>query len=298
MIGSKRGQTPKPPDGTVQHLSFSSFSTSLECRKQFQLSRMLRVPQAQAWWFVGGSAVHAATEVYDRMLFEHPGPTLGWSRTTLQMTWQRCFEAEIEKTEKIEPDEKKWRTSRGNWRYKEWNESGPLQVQNYIDWRRRSPYQIWTTPDGQPAIELDIGGYLPGCGMEIKAYLDRVFYDPILRTVQVIDLKSGATKPKNALQFGVYRALMEIKYGVVADIGAALMTREGALHKAYSLAKYTPEYVGSQLGCLERDIKSRSFPANVGGACFMCSVKDSCYAADGPLAGKYDPDHPDMKVPF
>lgn len=280
-----------PPDGELKHLSFSSFSTSLECRKQFQLTRIIRVPESCAWWFVGGSAVHAATEVFDRRLLAYPTGT-STSRGDIERAWKRCFEVEIEKTKQREPDTAKWRTNKGQWRFKEWNESGPAQVRNYIEWRRRTPYEIWTTPDGLPAIELDISGFLPGCGMGIKAYLDRVFIDPVLKSMWVIDLKSGSTKPKGPLQFGVYAALLKQKYGVRADSGAALMTREGALHKPYALAKYTPEYVGSQLGCLERDIQSRSFPANVGGACFMCGVKDACYAADGALAAKYDPDFP------
>jgi putative RecB family exonuclease len=291
MIGSKRGQAPKPPDGTVKHLSYSSLSTGLECMKRFELGRIIRAPQTTAWWFAGGSAVHAAAEKYDRMEF------VGQERAfQLGFVWERCFEAEIEKLKKVEPDEKKWRS--GKERYNEWNESGPIQVQNYINWRQRSPYRIWTTPDGQPAVELDVGGRLPGCDLEIKAYIDRIFIDPNLGAMPVIDLKSGKTKPSSPLQFGVYAALVEVKYGVRPEWGAALMTRDGALHKPYPLAKYTPEYVGRQMGALERAIKAKAFTANVGGHCWNCDVSAACYAADGPLAGKWDPDHPDMKVPF
>lgn len=273
-----------PPDG-LGHLSYSSYSTALECLKKFQLSRIQRAPSIPAWWFVGGSAVHAATEHYDRMAVNAQERAF-----RLGSVWEVLFGKEIEEVKKAEPDEKKWRS--GKERYKEWNEIGPQLVQAYIDWRRRVPYQIWTTPDGEPAIELDVSGHLPGCDMEIKAYIDRVFVDPVLNSMPVVDIKSGKTKPDSALQFGVYRALLEAKYGIQPEIGAAWMAREGGLGKPWSLAKYTPEYTGRQLGKLEQIVKAGAFTPHVGGHCWGCDVKDACYAYDGPLAGSYDPDHP------
>lgn len=289
---------PKPPEGGIGHISYSGLSTGLECLKRFQLTRIAQAPQLPAWWFAGGTAVHAVTEDYDRALFEAgtAGRAFAWDRRDILNAWEKHFEAEIEKLKKKEPDDTKWRA--GKEKYKEWNVSGPEQVQNYIEWRRRSPYEIWITPDGTPAIELDISGYLPGCGLEILAYLDRVFIDPFLQCMAVVDLKSGKTKPTSGLQFGVYSARIQEKYGEHPVWGAALMTREGQLHKPYSLGKYSPEYVGKQLGHLERIVAARAFPANVGGGCWNCDVSASCFAQDGPLAERYDPDHPGYAPPF
>lgn len=283
----------KPPEGGVGHISYSGLSTGLECLKRFQLSRITKAPQLPAWWFAGGSAVHAVTEDYDKDVFEVGDR---WDADTVKRAWEMRFEVEIEKLKKKEPDDTKWRA--GKEKYPEWNLSGPEQVQNYIDWRRRSPYEIWITPDGTPAIELDISGYLPGCGLEILAYLDRVFIDPNLKSMAVVDLKSGKTKPTSGLQFGVYGALLQIKYDVHPVWGAALMTREGQLHKPYSLGKYSPEYVGRQLGALERIVAAKAFPANVGGGCWNCDVSASCYANDGETAEYFDPDHPAYAPPF
>lgn len=69
----------------------------------------------------------------------------------------------------------------------EWWKLGPQLVQSYIDWRERSPWEIWTTPEGEPAIELDVSGVLPGCPVEIKAYLDRVFFDPVFKKLWIVD---------------------------------------------------------------------------------------------------------------
>jgi len=49
---------------TIQHRSFSSFTSWLRCGKAWQLERGLQAPSEPAWWFVGGSAFHAAAEKY------------------------------------------------------------------------------------------------------------------------------------------------------------------------------------------------------------------------------------------
>jgi len=55
---------------TVQHRSFSAFTSWLRCGKAFQLERNLQAPQEPAWWFVGGSAFHAAAEAFLLAEFE------------------------------------------------------------------------------------------------------------------------------------------------------------------------------------------------------------------------------------
>jgi len=49
---------------TVQHRSFSSFTSWLRCGKAWQLERALQAPSEPAWWFVGGQAFHAAAEAF------------------------------------------------------------------------------------------------------------------------------------------------------------------------------------------------------------------------------------------
>jgi len=49
---------------TVQHRSFSAFTSWLRCGKAFQLERNLQAPSDPAWWFVGGSAFHTAAEKF------------------------------------------------------------------------------------------------------------------------------------------------------------------------------------------------------------------------------------------
>lgn len=51
------------------HVSYSAFSDWLSCGKAFQLKRILMLPEKPTWWNVGGHAVHAATESFDRAQF-------------------------------------------------------------------------------------------------------------------------------------------------------------------------------------------------------------------------------------
>jgi hypothetical protein len=172
-------------------------------------------------------------------------------------------------------------------------------VQSYIDWRERSPWEIWTTPHGEPAIELDVSGKLPGCPVEIKGYVDRVFFDPVMKKLVVLDLKTGKRPPKNADQFGTYGALIKAKYGVDMDMGVAFMNRKATLGKPHDLAEYTPEYVGGIFGEAWKKVQLWTFPANgFPGECFICDVKSSCHVQNGPLAHLYDPASPGYPAPF
>ena len=49
-----------------EHVSYSSLTTWLSCGWQYYLTRLKKVPEESAWWVFGGSAVHRATEEYDR----------------------------------------------------------------------------------------------------------------------------------------------------------------------------------------------------------------------------------------
>jgi hypothetical protein len=55
---------------TVNHRSFSSFTSWLRCGKAWQLERGMQAPGEPAWWFVGGSAFHAAAEQFLLKEFE------------------------------------------------------------------------------------------------------------------------------------------------------------------------------------------------------------------------------------
>lgn len=55
------------------HVSYSSLTTYLSCGWQYYLTRIVKVVEQPTWYLAGGSAVHTATELYDKDLFETEG---------------------------------------------------------------------------------------------------------------------------------------------------------------------------------------------------------------------------------
>jgi hypothetical protein len=51
------------------HISYSAYTDYRDCGKYYQLKRLMSLPEQPAWWNVGGSAVHAATEAFDHYFF-------------------------------------------------------------------------------------------------------------------------------------------------------------------------------------------------------------------------------------
>jgi putative RecB family exonuclease len=283
-----------------EHISHSSRETLERCARAYFLTRVAKAPQTPALWLAGGSAVHETTEFYDLLSVGQAGDGQGEELLDFETAeiWNSCFDKQLAEAEEREGDTRKWRSSQSE-PIEVWRTMGLHLVQAYIDWRERSPWEIWTTPDGLPAIELDVSGKLPGCPVEIKAYLDRVFWDPVFKKRHIVDLKTGKKPPKNADQFGTYGALLKAKYGVDADMGVPFMNRKSALGKPYDLAEYTPEYVGGVFGKAWEQVKSGHFPANgFPSACYLCDVKSSCAAQNGPLAHLYDPASPAYPAPF
>lgn len=272
-----------------RHFSHSARETLNRCAKSWFLRYMTPAPRRPALWSAGGSAVHEVTEYWDReQITDREVPA----------AWADRFEVQLQKAYAADANEWNWGRSKSE-PIEVWRVQGLEFVQSYIDWRKRSPYTIWTTPDNLPAIELDVSGYLPGCPVEIKGYVDRIFHDPVFGKLIDVDLKSGKRPPKNGDQFGTYAALTEVKYGVRTDLGVPFLTRKATLGKPYDLAEYTPEAVGQVFGEAWERIQAGEFPATgiQTNDCFICDTASSCAAKGGPLAARYDPDHPNYEWP-
>lgn len=280
------------------HTSFSARETLERCARSYFLKYLAKAPKRPALWSVGGSAVHETTEIYDLQQFAM-GRQSGepWTAETVRTIWDNCFSAQLNKAFEAEPNENKWGRSQSE-PIEVWRRQGLHFVQAYIDWRERSPWTIWTTPDGEPAIELDVSGKLPNCPVEIKGYVDRVFWDPVFKKLVVLDLKSGKRPPKNSAQFETYAALIDQKYGTPVQLGVPFLNRRGTVGKVYDLSEVEPEPIGAIYGrawdWVQEYAQKGDWPANTND-CFICDVQASCAAVNGPLAPRYDPT---AKVPF
>lgn len=271
---------------TPAHISHSSRETLSRCAKAWFLRYRTPAPRRPALWSAGGSAVHEVTEAFDRL----PEGRYFTDRD-IRDRWKDAFNAQLAKLRETDPNEYNWNRAPSE-PIEVWNTNGPAFVQAYIDWRKRSPYTVWTTPDNLPAVELDVSGMLPGCPVEVKGYVDRVFHDPVFDKLIILDLKTGKRAPKGPEQFAAYGALLKVKYGVQMDLGVAFLNRKATLGTPYDLKEHTPEAVGAAFGEAWDTIQAGDFPANgFPNMCFPCDMIASCAAKNGPLAQRYDPDH-------
>lgn len=61
------------PVSEKEHLSVSAIESAANCPKAFQLERVLGLPTGYSYARAGGSAVHAAIEMANRLLFAESG---------------------------------------------------------------------------------------------------------------------------------------------------------------------------------------------------------------------------------
>lgn len=181
-----------------------------------------------------------------------------------------------------------------------WHERGPGQVQNYIDWFESSGAAVWITPDGQPAIELDLTvmfGQVP-----VRMVIDQVL---VLGGALVVpDLKSSAKVPSSTRQLGIYASGIEMAYGIRPRYGTYFMTRgiekKGEttyFQRPISLDayEYSIEYFTREFAMVEEGIQRGLYPANPGDGCFRCGVAWACSAVGGSEARTYDSSHPEFR---
>lgn len=258
----------------------------IRCGKAYELGK-LGVQEAPAWWLIGGSAVHKATEWLDKN---------EWDEAP-ELAFYQAFNDEIFSAVDREPDQEKWRKAGYGARaqgHEHWMKQGPLYVKQ---WANRSILYDF--------VELDVSTTLPS-GIEIKAYVDRVGIDTLMQRVDLTDLKTGSTRPESDQQLGVYSVLLR----------EHLKTLKGRLRRAanYSVrafnymfkddefyemdvSNWTLETVDEIAQEWYRGLESGVFLPNRGKQCGSCGLRDACYLASGDteLSRQYDKLNPNFE---
>ena len=259
----------------AQHASYSSISSWSQCGLKYKLTKIDGYLEQPAWWSVGGSAVHKATEWWD--IGAH-------QELSTEDLFVAAFSDEVKQQEKFTLTKcDTWRSSRNQdeaW----WMANGPGMVQTYIDWREQTRWQILDIPgsDGQPdliGVELPVDVELGG--MPLKGYIDRVFATAAGEVV-ILDIKTGARKPDSALQLGFYRAGLELQYGITADLGGYFMNRKKAGEQLIveGLQQYTTAYVSRFVAGFKSARESGVFLPHVTSFCKSCGVAAQCWAVN------------------
>ena len=259
-------------------MSHSSLSTWLDCGERFYLERVAGAPQSKAWYLIGGSAFHTATEWIDRGDMDSIAGIWGaaWRKHLSEI--DGVPDAEVRAGGKAT---KEWPDKENRaW----WEENGPRMLGRYDSWvnaRRAEGWRFFTLPDGSPAVEVPIQIELDG--VLVKGYIDRVMVNDDGELI-VVDLKTGSHTPASALQLGIYALGMERHFGVRPILGAYYMARKGELTQPTSLLHYTPELVGKWFKQAKFAIENDVFLPHVTSMCSSCSVRQFCSAFGGSFA--------------
>lgn len=267
-----------------KHLSYSSVTGLIQCGHRHYLERIVRVPQTPAWYFIGGHVVHSVTEEWDHALLEDgiaPDEQFIADRCT------KLFDYEVAQEKLVEPDTTLWRTGgikRGKnpqiedeaW----WRAQAPVMVAKYAAWRLASAdLQIWSLPDGEPAIEcmyeVEIGGE------SFRGAIDRIMQSTVTGELLVVDLKAGKREPSTGQQLAFYRDAAKLTWGADIRYGAFYLARSGVLGQPFDLSNLTPAMNANMVAKARLMISHEIFLPNIGMLCGSCSVNPYCAAYGG-----------------
>lgn len=250
------------------YLSYSSMNTYLECGERFRLERVLGAPQQKAWYFIGGDAVHTATERLDKGQIDNPATA--WAEA-----WAQSLDT-VNPGEVIRSSGRKTK----DWPDKEnrdwWEHHGPQFVASWVTWRDARLAEGWHILD--PGIEVPVE--FQAHDVLVKGYIDRVMVDPNGQ-VTVIDLKTGSREPSSSLQLAVYALGLERSHGYGAGLGGYWMARQGDVPTFHSLLHLTDGLVARWFADTKKAIEEEIFIPKVGPLCTACSVAPFCSAVGG-----------------
>lgn len=246
-----------------QHISYSAFTTWLECGWKYKLTRVDQVQTEHAVWFTGGSAVHKATEIYDL----EPDKF-----ATLEELWNHAWFEQVQEDEKYHGD-------MGNWQYAKredmswWYGEGLWMVERWLHFRGRgwTPYKDFI----EKPIELPIGDTI------LRGAVDRVMTDFEGKLV-LLDIKTGASAQKSAMQLATYSWALDRLYDVKVDKVGFWDARTGHV-SLWGIDNYSHEKLDSIYSTFDKARKHDIFIPNMSN-CSRCEVLSYCTYMNGKLA--------------
>ena len=261
------------------HLSYSAVDSLAQCGERFRLERVARVPQQPAWWFIGGSAFHLASEYIDSCLFGDLDDDYDLE-PLWQQAWNIAYRDAIGDT-----DPKKIRAggrSSKEWPDREndkwWEHHLPKMVEAYRTKMRQmlaDGWLLWEPVPEQPAIELPFSFTIED--VLFKGAIDRVFINPDGELV-VVDIKTGSRQPEASMLLGVYSVAIEKIFGVKPILGQYYMARKAELTDQVSLLHYNQDMLYRIFNTAKRMIEEEIFLPHVSSLCNACGVREYCTA--------------------
>jgi putative RecB family exonuclease len=188
-----------------------------------------------------------------------------------------------------------------------WRKRGPVCVASFIRWFESSGEQVWITPDGRPAIELELTVMFGD--IEVKMVIDLITVGPLGLTI--IDCKSGYKMPDSDQQLGMYACGVELAFGAqYRPLWGAYFFNRGKGPKGTALEdltylqprtgldsyRYSVAYFTQELAAFDKAAEQEIFIARPGEHCDRCGVAYACVAVGGNDSSKFDPGDPEYGV--
>jgi len=154
-----------------------------------------------------------------------------------------------------------------------WQSTGPMWVENYINWRKANPnWKIWTTPEGVSAVELGLTPIV--AGVPIKMFIDRVF--EVNGQLVIVDLKTSQQVPTSTLQLGFYKLGLEQTFGVEVNWGNYYMSRGSNTVEMVDLSEYTYDKMEYLVEGFDKARKAGVFLPNTNNCQYRCGLTAHC----------------------
>lgn len=154
-----------------------------------------------------------------------------------------------------------------------WHTSGPMWVEQYIEWRKINPnWKIWMAPGNVPAIEIEIMPTI--AGVPVKMVIDRIF--EVDGKLVVVDLKTAKNTPASTLQLGFYKVGLEQVFGANIQYGTYYMSRESGTSEMIDLSDYTYEKLEFLVSGFDKARRAGIFLPNTNSCQYMCGLTAHC----------------------
>lgn len=250
------------------YLSYSSIESFLTCGERYRLQKVVGVVEQKAWYLLGGSAVHEATELIDK-----------GEQDDAQIAWEICWAKQVATIDDPSTVRAGGRATKENPNKEDavwWNANGPHLVRAWLDWKDARVNEGWTLLDVEHSFEIELGT------VPVRGFIDRIMADANGQ-VHVIDLKTGSRPPSSSLQTAIYALAYEYNTGTKPTFGSYFMNRKGEPTTPAVLSKYTAELVGGWFNMARRAIEAEIFVPHASGLCLSCPVKDKCSLNTGQV---------------
>ena len=263
------------------HLSHSALTTYLQCGHKYYLSRIVKDAETPAWWFVGGNAIHTATENFDRMYPTRESLAEGAAAGSDPNFF---FDAFVEEMARVEfdsgdVDPSAWRVGgRASKQYPDkedsvwWLDNGPAMFESWVKWRLGSGWHI-AEFSGQPSIEIGFD-FTVNDEFAVQMYLDRLMVNEHGELV-IVDLKSGSRTPSSPLQLAMYAYGCEKILGVRPKWGTFWKARDGVTSQLVDLDTLPSNKVEYIVSGFDKLRKQGVFLPNLD-ECGWCGFNEVC----------------------